>query len=176
MSESTPVVIMHAARLRRGMFLAVRRCMRWLIAFILVAGCGDSEIDVRLEGEGVPFGDIDQWKDLPLGAGLTSRITVVRVSWGPRGGEPAFLHYTDDQLSFSATGATLAPCDGGTCVTATSSKVTIAADTPDGAATRTWRVAGDLRLAAFTPGSTRETVDALHIEVGTATELRPVFV
>lgn len=158
------------------MFLAARRRVRWLIALVLVAGCGDREIDVRLEGEGVPFGDIDQWKDLPLGAGLSSRISVVRVQWGPRGGEPAFLTYTDDQLSFSAKGGALSPCDGGTCVTATSDEITISADTPDGAATRNWPVAGDLRLSAFTPGSTRETVNALHVEVGTATDLRPVFV
>ena len=176
MSESTPVDIIHAARLHRGMFLAARRCVRGLIVLMVVAGCGDREIDIRLEGEGVPFGEIDQWKDLPLGAGLSSRISVVRIQWGPRGGEPAFLTYTDDQLSFSAKGGQLAACDGGTCVTATSGKITISADTPDGASTRTWPVARDLRLSAFTPGSIRETVDALHVEVGTATELRPVFV
>ncbi len=176
MSESTPAVIIDAARLHRGMFLAARRCVRWVVALILVAGCGDREIDIRLEGEGVPFGEIDQWKDLPLGAGLSSRISVVRVQWGPRGGEPAFLTYTDDQLRFSAKGGELVPCDGGTCVTATSGKITISADTPDGASTRMWPVAADLRLSAFTPGSIRETVTALHVEVGTATELRPVFV
>ena len=166
MSESTPALITYPARLRRACSLLHGGACAGLSALLLVAGCGDREIDVRLEGEGVPFGDIDQWKDLPLGAGLSSRISVVRVQWGPRGGAPAFLAYTDDQLSFSAKGGALAPCDGGTCVTATSDEITISADTPDGAATRNWPVAGDLRLSAFTPGSTRETVNALHVRSG----------
>src|SRR3954469_10467289 len=114
MSESTPALITHPARLRGGMFLAARGVVRWLTAVILVTGCGETDLDIRLEGEGVPYGDIYQWKDLPLGAGLSSKISVVRVQWGARGGEPDFLTYTDDQLNFRVQGGTLTPCDGGT--------------------------------------------------------------